>query len=39
MDTNRDGVLEPAEFKEFMNANYELHDVKQGTAEIEEHKI
>jgi hypothetical protein len=39
MDANHDGVLEPAEFKEFMTANYELHDVKQGSSEIEEHKI
>jgi Ca2+-binding EF-hand superfamily protein len=27
MDENHDGVLEPTEFKEFMNANYELHGV------------
>lgn len=39
MDANHDGVLEQSEFKEFMNANYELHGVKQGSAEIEEHKI
>jgi hypothetical protein len=31
MDENKDGVLEPAEFKEFMNKDYELHGVKMGS--------
>lgn len=39
MDENHDGVLEPAEFKGFMDANYELHGVQQGSTEIEAHKI
>ena len=39
MDANKDGVLELEEFKQFMNANYELHGVKPGSAEMEEHKI
>jgi hypothetical protein len=39
MDANKDGVLEMEEFKEFMQANYELHGVKQGSSESEEHKV
>lgn len=39
MDMNDDLVLNPDEFRKFMQANYDLHGVKHETSEIADAKI
>ena len=39
MDMDDDLVLNPDEFRKFMQANYDLHGVKHDTGEIEADKI